>query len=102
MGDGFAGVGTVVDHEAEAAGEVEFLGDDSGSEEEMAQGGFIGWGGVADAGDHGLGNDQQVNGCGGLDVVDDDAAVVFVFDLGRNLAVDDALKEGLGHTKSSE
>ncbi len=32
-----------------------------------------------------------------LDVVDDDALIVFVFDSGGDFAVDDLLKQGLGH-----
>jgi len=41
-----------------------------------------------------------VHGCLGLDVVDDDAAIVLVLNLGGNLAVDDPLEEGLGHLVS--
>jgi hypothetical protein len=95
--DAFAGVGAVVDDEAEAAGEVEFFRDDSGGDEEMAELGFVGWRGFADAGDECLWDDQEMDGRLGLDVVDDDAAVVLVLDLRGDFAVDDSLEEGFRH-----
>ena len=93
--DGFAGVRAVVDHEAKAAGELEFFSDYAGGEEQVAEHGFIGGRGVTDAGDYVFRNDEQVNRGLGGDVVDDDAAVVLVLDLGGDFAVDDALEEGL-------
>lgn len=97
MRNAFAGVGAVVDDEAEAAFEVEFFGDDSGGDEEMAELGFVGGRGFADARNHFFRNDQQVHGSLRLDVVDDDAAVVLVLNLRGDLAVDDFLEEGFGH-----
>lgn len=94
VGDGFAGVGAVVDDEAEAAGEVEFFGDDAGGDEEVAELGFVGGRGFADAGYQFFGDNEEVDGGLGLDVVDDDAAVVLVFDLRGDFAVDDFLEEG--------
>jgi hypothetical protein len=92
--DGLASVGAVVDHEAIAAGELEFLRELSGNQEEVAELGFVGGCGFTDAGDGLFGNDQEVERCLGLNVVDDDAAVVFVFDLRGYFAVDDFLEEG--------
>lgn len=100
--DGFAGVGSVIDHETEAAGQLEFFGDRAGGEEEVAEDGLLVGGGVADAGDDGFRDDQEVDWSLGCDVMDDDAAIVLVFDLRGDFTVDDALEEGLGHTKSSE
>ena len=102
VGHGFAGIGAVVDDETEAARDTKFFGDYTGGEEQVAEDGLIGGSGVADARDHGLWNNEKMNGGFGGDVVDDDAAIVLVFDLGGNFAVDDALEKGLGHTKSSE
>jgi hypothetical protein len=95
--DTFAGVGAVVDDEAVTAGEVEFFGYDSGRDEEVAELGLVGGRGFADAGDEFFGDDQEVDGSLRLDVVDDDAAVVLVLDLGGDFAVDDFLEEGFRH-----
>jgi hypothetical protein len=97
MGHGFAGIGTVVDDESEAARDTKFFGDYASREQQVAEDGFVGGCGFADAGDDGFRDDEEVDGGGGGDVVDHDAAVVLVFDLGGDFAVDDALEEGLGH-----
>jgi hypothetical protein len=97
MRDGFAAVGAVVDHEAKAAGEVEFLGENAGGEQEVAEKRLVGGGGFTHAGNEFFWNDQQVDGSLGLDVVKDDAELVLVLDLGGDFAVDDALEEGFWH-----
>jgi hypothetical protein len=97
VGDGFAGVGAVVDDETKTAGELELFGDRAGGDQEVTEDGLLVGGGVADAGDDGLGDDQQVDRGLGGDVVDDDATVVLVFDLGGDFAVDDSLEKGLRH-----
>ncbi len=97
VGDGFAGVGAVVDHEAVAAGELEFLRELAGDDEEVTELRFIGRRGFADARDGLFRDDEEVDGRLWLDVVDDDAAVVFVFDLRGDFAVDDFLEEGFRH-----
>lgn len=38
-----------------------------------------------------------MDGSLGLDIVEDDAEVVLVLDLGGDFAVDDALEDGFGH-----
>ena len=103
VGDGFAGEGAVVDDEAEAFGEAELFRHEVGDVEEVAKHGFIGGGGFGDARDGALGDDEEVDGRLGLDVVEDDTEVVFVFEVGGDLAVDDALEDGFhGEVAGSE
>jgi len=97
VGHGFAAVGALVDDETKAVFEAEFFSEDSGREEQVAEQGFICGRGRADAGNGLLRDDQQVDGRLGSDVVEDDAAVVLVLDLGGDFAVDDFLEERLGH-----
>ena len=92
--DALAGVRAVVHDEAEPFGELEFFGDRAGGEQEMAEEGLVGGVGLADAWDGLLRDDEQVDGRGGLDVVDDDAMFVLVLDARRNLAGDDFLEDG--------
>jgi hypothetical protein len=94
MGDGFASVGAVVDDEAEAARELKFLGDQAGGEQEVAEGGLVVGRGFADAGDDGFGDDEQVDGGLRLDVMNDDAVLVFVLDARGYFSGDDAFEEG--------
>ena len=97
MRDGLARVRAVVDHDAEASGEVEFLRDGAGGEEEVAEDGFVGRGGFADARYQLFGDDEKVGGRLRLDVVKDDAVFVLVLDLGGDFAIDDSLEDGFGH-----
>lgn len=109
--NGFAGVGTIVDHEAETGGELEFFRDEIRDVKQVAEHGFVGGGRFRNARNQLLGDDEQVDGGLRLDVVEDEAEVVFVFDLGGNRAVDDALEDGFhrrgtrlpgGHTEDTE
>ena len=52
--------------------------------------------GFADAWDRFLGNDENVDGSLGLDVADGEAKVVFVFEVGWDLAVGDFLEKRFG------
>ena len=94
-----AGVGAVVHDEAVAVGKLKFFRDDAGDEEEVAEDGLVGVGGFADARDGFLRDDEQVDGCLRLDVVEDDAEGVLVLDRGGDFAVDDFLENGLGHER---
>ena len=49
VGDAFAGVGAVVDHQTVTAGEVEFFREHTGGHEEVAELGLIRRDGFADA-----------------------------------------------------
>lgn len=93
----FAGVRSMVDDEAEAAGESELACERSGGEQEVAQHGLVVGHGFAHAGYRFFRYDQQVNGGLRLNIVEGDANLIFVFDTGRDLAIDDFLEKGLGH-----
>ena len=82
----FAGVRAVVHHQPEALREREFFCHDSSNEQQMSEHGLIGGRGVADARDDFLRDDQKVNRCLGLNVMEDDAVFVLVLDLGRDFA----------------
>ena len=95
----FTAVAAVVDYEAVAGfSDAEFLGERSGSEQQVAEGGLVGGGGLADPGDEFLWDDQHVYRRLRIDVVNGDAEVVFVREFGGNLAIDDFLEESL-HSK---
>ena len=97
MRDGFAAVGAVVDHEAKAAGEFEFLGENAGCEQQVAEERLVVGRGFTHAGNEFFWNDQQLDRSLRLDVMQNDAEVVLVLDLGGNFAVDDALEDGFWH-----
>ena len=97
VGHRFAGLGAVVDHEAEARGKLELLRHEFRYDEQVSENGFVGRRGLADANDRLFGDDQEMDGGLGLNVADDDAVLVLMLDGRRNLAIDDALENGLGH-----
>lgn len=92
-----ARVRAMIDREPEATGESELSRHHAGHHEQMAEHGLVGRLSFADPGDDSLGNDQQMNGRLRLNVMDDDAELVLVFDPGRNFAINDFLEECLGH-----
>jgi len=89
----FAGAGAVVHHEAEAFGELEFLGENVGGQQKVAEESFIRGAGFADPGNGLLGNNQQMDRRLWLDVMQHDALFVLVLDPGRNFAGDDFFKK---------
>ncbi len=93
VGDGFAGVGTVIDDEAKPMGEVEFLRDGAGDEEEVTEDRLVRRRGFADARYHLFGHNQKVHGRLRLNVVKHHAVLVLVFDAGGNFAGDDFFEE---------
>ncbi len=98
VGDGFAAVGAVVHHEAEAVIEVELVGDFGGDEEEVADEGLVGGGGLGEAGDGFFGDDEDVDGGLGVDVAKGVADIVLINGGAGDFAVNDALEEGfVGH-----
>lgn len=97
MRHGFARVGAVVDHEPEAFGETEFLGDVSGDDEEVPQNRLVGGVGGGDAWDQLFRHDEEMHRRLWVDVVEDDAVFVLVFDPGRDFTIDDAFENGLRH-----
>ena len=98
VGHGLAGVGAVVHDQAEALGEIQFLRHHARHEEQVAEDGVVSRGGEADAGNELFGYDEQMDRSLRLDVVEYDTVFVLVLDLGGDFAVDDALKDGFGHT----
>ncbi len=97
VGDAFAAVGTVVDHEAEsffAAEDALRSGYFLGGEEEVAEEIAVFRGSFADPGDEFLGDDEDVDGRLGRDIAEGEAEVVFEDDVGGDLAGDDFFEQG--------
>ncbi len=94
VGDGFAAVGTVVDDGTESLVPAELGGEFGDDRHHVAEEGGVFGSGFADAHNVFFGDEQEMGGGLGIDVLDDDAFVVFVLDGGRDLAVDDFLEDG--------
>lgn len=90
----FARVRAVVDDEAEALLQVEFLGHLSGDQQEVPEDSLIRGGRFADPWYHLFGDDEQMHRRLGLDVVQNDAVFVFMLQAGRDFARDDFFEEG--------
>jgi hypothetical protein len=97
VGHRLAGVRTVVDHQPEALAEVQLPRDGAGDDQQVAEHRFVRRRRLAHPGYHLFRYNEKVDGRLGLDVVQDDAAVVLMLDLRGNLAVDDALEDGFRH-----
>ncbi len=95
--DRLARVRAVVDHEAEAVGELEFFCDQLGDVDEVAEDVFVVRSRLGHARNGPLRNDEQMNRRLRLDVVEDDAVFILVLDFRGDFAVDDFLEKGLGH-----
>ena len=89
---GFASVRAVVDHNSEASVQIQLFGDACGCKEEVTKCGLVFGGSFADSGDGLTGDDKNVSRGLWVDVVDGDAEIVFVFDVGRDFTVHDLLK----------
>jgi len=96
VGDRFAGMGPVVDHQPKALGEAQLAGHLARHEQQVAQERFVALLREAHAGDGLPGDDKEVNGSLGLDIVDHEAAVILVFDACGDFAIGNFLEEGLG------
>jgi hypothetical protein len=95
VGDGFAGMAPVIDDEAESGlDDSEFFGDEAAGVEEVAEQRFIVSGGFGDTRNGFFGNDQNVDGCLWIDVLEGGAEIILEYDVGRNLTGDDFFKEG--------
>lgn len=94
---GFATVRAVVDHDTVTGIETELFGQSLRRQQEVAKKRLVTGGSFGKA-DNGLfGNNEQMHRRLRLNVVDGDAVLVLVGDLGGYLAVDDLLKNSLGH-----
>ena len=94
---GFAGIGAIVNDEPKPARQLEFLRHHASREQQVPQNGFIRVNGIAHTGNHLLGYDQQVHRRLRINIMNDDAAFVFVLDDSWNLTRNDALKKGFRH-----
>ena len=97
VGDGFATVRTVVDYDTVTGGEFEVAGDLGGGEEQVAEEGLIFGRSFCHTCDQFFRNHQHMHGRLGLYVVDGDAVLILMRNLGGNFMVDDFLKYGLRH-----
>lgn len=100
MGDGFPAIRPVVDHQPVAVRfQTQFRRHFSSFQEQMPEQAMVLRGGFGDARD-GLSRDKQ-DVCRGLgfDVAKSDDQVVFVNDVGRNLASDDFFEDGFAHKR---
>lgn len=86
MGHGLTGMRPVVDHEPIAVGEIELLRDIASREEQVPEHRLIVRDCLADARYRLLRDDQQMGRRLWLDIVDHEAKLVLVFDLGRDFA----------------
>ena len=102
MRDRFAGVRTVVDHEAKTRGEIQFLRELGRHVQEMSAHGFVRGGCRRNTRDQLLRDNQQVNRRLRLDVVQRDALVVLVFEFCRDFPVDDFLEKRFAHGRWRE
>lgn len=98
--DGFAGVGPVIEDEAESVFEAELFGDFTGFEEQMSKDGVVTYFGFSDARDGFFGNDEDMHRRLGFDIVESDHPVVFVNDGGRDFARDDFFKQRFAHVQN--
>lgn len=97
--DGFAGVGAVVEDEAESVFEAELFGYFSRFEEQMSKDGVISGLYFSDARNGLLRHDEDVNRRLGFDVVEGNHAVIFVNNGGRDFACYDFFKQRFTHVQ---
>ena len=94
---GFTGIRAAVDHDAETAFEIELLRHLRGDDEQMTNDRSIRFDDLADALYYFFGYNEQMDRRLRIDVVDDDAAIVFELDLGGDFTRDDFFEDGFGH-----
>ncbi len=93
VGNGFASVGSVIEHEAEAGFcNAQTPGDFGSFEKQMTENHVIGGSGLSDAGNGSLRNDQNMDRCLGLDVFEGDHQIVLIDNIGRGFPVHDLLE----------
>ena len=92
--DTFAAVRTVIDHHTKAFSKLQFFRDITGGEQEVSEEGTVFIVGFADAGDRLFGDDQNVDRSLRLNIVNHNALVILVLDIGGNLPINYFLKQG--------
>lgn len=93
--DGFAGLFSVVDDDAEGVADPGFAGGRAGCEQEVAEEGAVFRFGGRHAGNDFFRDDQKMRGRLRFDVADGDAVFVLMDDFGGKFAVDDFGEDGL-------
>jgi hypothetical protein len=88
---------TVVDHDAETCSEVQFFGEIGGNGEKMSRHGLVLRGEDGHSRDEFFGHDQQVNRRLRLNIVEDNALLILVFDPGWDLAINYLLEDRFAH-----
>ncbi len=102
MKDALAGLGTVVDSQPEGLSAAGIGCHLARHQEQMAQQILVFCGGVDQPRNRLSRNYQQVGWGGRVDILDDDALIIFVNNIARNFAVDDFLEQRLGHAAFHE
>jgi hypothetical protein len=98
--DRFPGVRPVVEDEAVTRFfQAEVPGDLGGFEEEMAEEGLVFGAGSGDAGDWFAGDDEEMDGGAGMNIMEGDDLFVLVGDFALDLAIGNFLEEGFAHEK---
>ena len=92
--DGLASICTVIDDDAKALGEFEFFGDLRRGQKEVPEGGLIAVFGFCNARDRFFWNNEAMHRRLRVDVVNDNAVRVLVFNFCGDFAGDDLLKKG--------
>ena len=98
MRHGFATIGTVIDHQTEAFAailEPKLISNLACGEEQGTKRCLILSCGFANSWDRFARGDQNVRGCLRCNVAEGNAVLVFIDDVGGNLAVSDLLEQGL-------
>lgn len=93
---GLSGPFAVVGHHSKVT-ESQLLCNGANFDEEVTEEGVIVGGCIREFGDRLFGDKQDVGGGLGVDVAECKAKVVFIDDVGGNLAVDDFCKKGVAH-----
>lgn len=88
MEDGLAGFFTIIDYEPEIISMSFFPGDTSGNQQQMAEQVFISFFGVGHPGYCLPGDDQDMHRSLRVDITESDALIIFMYDIGRNIAVE--------------
>ena len=99
VGDGFAGIGAIIEDEAESVFEAELFGDFGGFEEQMSEDGVVGGLGFSDARDGLLRHDEDVDRRLWFDVMEGNDPVILVNNGGRNFARYDFFKQRFAHVQ---
>lgn len=92
--DGLAGVRTVVNHDPKSVSQSELFGHNSSCDQEVTEDGFVRRAGFSQSRYQFFRYNEEMDRSLRLDVVQDDALVVLVFDPSGDFAVDDPLKNG--------